>query len=220
MVVKRVKILAMCLIGVQSFDVRAGDYVKSDRLIFDFYSPKWVNAPFNVNSEPTFSFTASWGKDIPFNSSRFSFFYGLGYDFSTVNNNLNLKSVPASEGALREMGIRVLNVPYSLNRLSTQYIEFPLEIRFRTQTKHPLRFYLGGKLGYMTRSSYNLDEGNGFTYKRKSLSELDRLKYGTTLRFGCGMVNFYAYYGFNDLMSSEKQTGINQLSFGFTLLAN
>ena len=72
----------------------------------------------------------------------------------------------------------------------------------------------------MTCSSYKLDEENGGIYKRRSLDELDRFKYGITFRIGYGLVNFYTYYGINGIMPSKKQEGINQLSFGITLMAN
>jgi hypothetical protein len=55
---------------------------------------------------------------------------------------------------------------------------------------------------------------------RKNLNELDRFKYGITLRLGYGLINFYTYYGLNGLMVPEKQKGVNQLSFGISLIAN
>lgn len=217
---KGAQILVLLLLNIHFVSVKAGDYSKSDRLLFDFYSPKWVNTPRGVNTDPTFSFSVSWGKDMPIKTSKFSWFYGLGYDFSTIRHNINFKSLPTIDETVRELGVRILNVPYSINRLSTQYLEVPLEVRYRTQTKYPFRFYLGTKIGYMTCSSYKLDEENGGIYKRRSLDELDRFKYGITFRIGYGLVNFYTYYGINGIMPSKKQEGINQLSFGITLIAN
>jgi hypothetical protein len=217
---KCVKIFFLVVFGLYSKYVQAGNYFKSDRLIFDFYSPQWVNAPNGISTDPSFSFSCSWGKDIPFKESKISWFYGLGYDFTNINHNSNLKSFSAFEATPREIGMRVLNVPYHLNKLSTQYLEFPLEIRYRTQTKNPFRAYVGGKFGYMTKSKYNLDEGIGDVIVRKNLNELDRFKYGITLRLGYGLINFYTYYGLNGLMVPEKQKGVNQLSFGISLIAN
>ena len=200
--------------------IKAGDYSKSDRLLFDFYSPQWVNTPNNVNTDPTFSFSVSWGKDMPIKNSKYSWFYGLGYDFSTIRHNINFQSFPSIDGTIREIGVGILNVPYSINKLSTQYLELPLEFRYRTQTKYPFRLYLGSKIGYMINSSYTLDEESIGLYKRRNIDELDRFKYGITFRIGCGMVNFYTYYGLNGLIQPKIQKGINQLSFGITLMAN
>jgi len=212
------KILAIFSFVILSLNLQAGDFIKSDRLLFDFYSPQWVNGPKDLNTNPTFSFAVSWGKDVPFKKSNFSWFYALGYDFNNIQHNANLKSLPI--GSVREVGMRLLNTPYSLNKLSTHYLEIPIEFRYRTQTKNPFRVYLGTKTGYMVKSHYEIDEGKGETYERKGLDELERLKYGVTLRVGYGLVNFYAYYGLNGLMTPDKQKGVNQLSFGLTLMAN
>lgn len=217
---KGIKIFSSVVFGLFFSYVQAGNYFKSDRLIFDIYSPQWVNTPNGVSTDPSFSFSFSWGKDIPYKKSKFSWFYGLGYDFTNINHNSNLKSFSAFEVTPREIGMRVLNVPYDLNRLSTQYLELPIEFRYRTQTKNPFRVYVGGKFGYMTKSKYNLDEGSGDVFVRKSLHELDRFKYGITFRIGYGLVNIYSYYGLNGLIVPEKQKGVNQLSFGISLLAN
>lgn len=218
--IKNAQILAFFVLNIQFLSVKGGDYYKSDRLLFDFYSPQWVNTPNNVTTDPTISFSISWGKDMPIKNSKFSWFYGLGYDFSAIRHNIDLKTSPNIDETVREIGVKILNVPYSINRLSTQYLEVPIEFRFRTQTKYPFRLYLGTKMGYMTRASYNLQEENIDAYKRRNLNELDRLKYGVTFRVGYGMFNFYTYYGLNGLMPSKRQKGINQLAFGVTLMAN
>jgi len=217
---KGIKIFAVIVFVVQSVNVQAGDYFKSDRLLFDFYSPQWVNGPSGLNTDPTFSFAVSWGKDFQFGKSNLSWFYGLGYDFTNIHHNANFKTLPTTDGAVRDIGMRLINVPYSLNKLSTQYLEIPLELRFRTQTKKPFRIYIGTKAGYMVRSSYELDEGSGDSYTRKNLDELEKFKYGLTARVGYGLINFYTYYGLNGLMVPERQKGVNQLSFGLTLMAN
>ena len=218
--IKRVQILVFFVLNIQFSNVKGGEYFKSDRLMFDFYSPQWVNTPNKITTDPTFSFSISWGKDMLIKNSKFSWFYGLGYDFSAIRHNINFKSLPNIDEPAREIGVRILNVPYSINRLSTQYLEIPFELRYRTQSKYPFRLYLGAKMGYMTRASYNLQEQNKDAYKRRNLNELDRLKYGVTFRVGYGLLNLYTYYGLNGLMISKRQRGINQLAFGVTLMAN
>jgi len=213
------KIVTLLVFGLFFINVQAGDYFKSDRFILDFYSPQWVNTPVGVSTDPSFSFAFSLGKDIPYKKSNFSFFYGLGYDFTNINHNVNLKSLSDYDVTAREIGLRVLNAPYNLNKLSTQYLELPIEFRYRTQTKNPFRFYAGCKIGYMTKSKYTLDKVSADKYERKSLNELERLKYGLTMRIGYGLVNFYTYYGLNGLIVPEKQKGVNQLSFGISLIA-
>lgn len=215
------KISATLLLVTLSLSIQAGDYFKKDRLLFDFYSPTWVNGPNDLNTDPTFSFAFAYGKDVAFSKdSKFSWFYALGYDFNNINHNLNLKSIQSLELTPRELGSRILNVPFSINRLSSHYLELPIEFRYRTQTKNPFRVFVGAKGGYLVKSKYELDEGLGDTYERKNLGELERFKYGLTFRIGYGLINLYAYYGLNALMKPGEQKGVNQLSFGLTLMAN
>lgn len=215
------KIFATFVLVALTQSTQAGDYYKKDRLLFDFYSPMWINGPSDMSTDPTFSFAISYGKDVSFKrDSKFSCFYALGYDFNNINHNLNLKSIQNLEFTPRELGARILNAPFSLNRLSSHYLELPLELRYRTQTKNPFRIYAGAKGGYLIKSKYELDQGSGDIYERKSLEELERFKYGLTFRIGYGLINLYAYYGLNGLMKPEDQKGVNQLSFGITLMAN
>ena len=202
----RFKIVFFLLLFFQLKIIRAGDYIKSDCLLFDFYTSKWVNSPNEITTNPTVNFSFSYGKDFLIKSSNFSWFYGLGYDFSAMNHSINFKSLPSISGMSKDVGIRILNVP--------------LEFRYRTQTKSQFRLYLGFKAGYMVRSFYLLQEDRKDIYFRKNLSELENLKYGMTFRLGYGMINLYAYYDLNGLLSSQLQKSINQLFFGVTLMAN
>lgn len=214
------KILATVLFVTFFGGVQAGNYFKSDRLIFDFYTPFWLNTPNDISTDPSFGFSVAWGKDLPFKrNSKFSFFSGLGYDISNIHHNANLKS--QNESSTRnQTGLYALTSNFGLNKLSTHFIEVPVEFRFRTQTKNPFRFYIGGKVGYMLYSKYQLDENNGNIYERKMLNELSDLKYGVTVRVGYGLVNLYTYYGLNGLMNPSDQKGVNQLAIGLSFIAN
>lgn len=197
-----------------------GDYFKNDRLLFDFYAPQWLNTTQGVQVDPSFSFAIAYGSDIQIKKSRFSLFYGLGYDFHQINHNVNFKNSFLNGPNGRDIGLSILNIPFELNRLSTQFIEIPLEFRFRTQTKNPFRIYLGTKVGYMVKSKYRLTEVNKNDFERVGLNELERWKYGVTARIGYGLFNVYAYYGLNALTNYGSEPNFNQLSLGLTLMAN
>lgn len=201
------------------FATHAGEYFKSDRLIFDLYTPSWVNTPSVINSSFSLGFSTSWGKDIVLSKSRYSCFYGLGYDFANINSNVDFKR-SFKGSSIRSFGLKALHGVYAINQLTSHYLEVPLELRFRTQTKIPFRVYLGTKVGYLVKSKYTLDENTGTTFERKNINILEDLKYGVSFRVGYGLINFYTYYGFNSLIRASKQPGINQISFGISFLAN
>jgi len=201
------------------FAIHAGEYFKSDRLIFDLYTPSWINTPSDINSSFSLGFSTSWGKDIVISKSRYSYFYGLGYDFANINSNADFKR--SFEGnSIRALGLKALHRVYAINQLTSHYLEVPLELRFRTQTKIPFRLSIGTKIGYLVKSKYTLDENSGTIFDRKNINILEDLKYGASFRVGCGLINFYTYYGINSLIRASKQPGINQLSFGISFLAN
>lgn len=218
MEIKGLKIIVILALVLNFEHAHAGDYYKSDRILFDFYTSQWVNKPAVISTELSLSFTCSWGRDIQYKKTNFSWFYGLGYDFTKINHNANLKPRSTFQESPREVGLRVIRVPYKINRLTSQYIECPIELRYRTQTKQPFRFYVGGKVGLMTNARYQLQ--NGENYQRNNISELQKFKYGMTLRVGYGLFNVFAYYGLNGLIHPENQRGVNQLSFGISLIAN
>lgn len=217
------KILAVLFLVSSFATLQAGDYFKSDRLIFDFYTPYWLNTPNDIATDPSFGFSVALGKDVLFKKdSKFSFFYGLGYDLSNIHHNANLKAKADlnNPSPRAQTGLFALTSNFGLNKLSSHFLEVPLEFRFRTQTKNPFRVYMGGKVGYMIYSKYQLDENAGAIYERKMLNELSELKYGLTFRIGYGLINLYTYYGLNGLMHPTDQKGVNQLSIGLSLMAN
>jgi hypothetical protein len=68
---KCVKIFFLVVFGLYSKYVQAGNYFKSDRLIFDFYSPQWVNAPNGISTDPSFSFLVHGEKTFHLKNQKF-----------------------------------------------------------------------------------------------------------------------------------------------------
>lgn len=208
------------LLGSQ-LNLNAGDYFKKDKMVFDFYTPFWINQPNNITTQPlsSFGFSFTWGKDNKFGKSDFSYYFGLGYSYQKTASNLNLRLPLNADAHPSDFKMLPMTSDYDFNKIKTRTIEVPLEFRYRTSTKTPFRVYVGGKVSYVFYSSYESQIGDEI-YKRKRLEELNPLQYGLTLRIGAGLINGFVYYGLNDVFKTSSSAEMNQLSIGISILAN
>lgn len=212
--------LVCCMFG--TFKVQAGDYFKTDKMIFDFYSPNWVNTPNEINSDfkKSFGFSFTWGADRQIKKSLFSYYYGLSYDFNKISSNAKVVVPINIAGHPTDLHWEHYAIQPKINKFKLHYIDLPLELRFRTQTKIPFRFYVGAKVGYLVKSSYIHEGTLGNTINKSKIDGLNPLKYGLTCRIGYGLLNVYSYYGLNRTLTKEVGGGTHQFSLGLSLLAN
>ena len=207
----RFKIVFFLLLFFQLKIIRAGDYIKSDCLLFDFYTSKWVNSPNEITTNPTVNFSFSYGKDFLIKSSNFSWFYGLGYDFSAMNHSINFKSIPLTSGMSKDVGIRILNVPYSINKLRLQFLEVPLEFRyyFGDKENSANRFFigigidLGLRLDSFTKLKYTKNNKSIVNISKNDFG-LSKYRYSTSVTFGNDNFNLFIKYFLSDFFQSNS----------------
>ncbi len=218
---RRIVTVLICLF-ITSFSCLAGDYFKKDKLVFDFYSPNWVNTPNEILSDykKSFGFSFSWGEDVQIKKSLFSIYYGIGYDYNSVTSNAKLLKPSLPFGHPDNFKWSSLSESYDVNKLKLHYLDVPFQFRFKTETNLPFRVYLGTKVGYLFSSNYSKETESNESESRKNLSEINRLRYGITFRMGYGMFNIFSYYGLNNLISTNQDKRINQFSLGLSLLLN
>ncbi len=94
--------------------------------------------------------------------------------------------------------------------LAVNYLEIPLEVRFRTNYAHPknaINISVGGKIGYMfnahTKYKYRIEGETKFT-KQKESYDLSPFRYGLTGRVGYGVFNLFYYYSLNTLFEKDR----------------
>jgi hypothetical protein len=115
--------------------------------------------------------------------------------------------------------------------LATDYIDIPLEFRFRTNPgRNAFRLAVGGKVGvlYATRTKLKFkDEGNDEMIKVKEKNDygVNRWRYGLIGRIGLGPVNLFGFYSMNELFESSALQSIDSsvrpqtFTLGITLTA-
>ena len=144
-------------------------------------------------------------RDMPINKNRtWSFAAGLGYSLNVLNDNLFIDN---SSG---NMSYQVnTQISYDKNKLTLQYIDLPIEIRWRTSTfdSHEFwRIYTGMKLSYLVYNKYSfVSETERLSITKNS--DLNRIQYGVYIAMGRNTWNFYAYYGLNPLFKSASIGG-------------
>lgn len=190
-----------------------------DRIIMNVHWDGWLGAPDSLNVKGLSSGMGfHFYYDIPLGSSTMkdnvSFAIGAGFSWSNYYNNSyfgydtsgNTFSTPFAE-----------EVQFSKNKLVVNYVEVPLEFRFRTDEKNGNRFKLavGFKGGYVLSNhtkfvgdDYLSGSEDEIKYKQYRIKNMSNLQFGPTLRLGYSKVNIEAYYGLAPLfIEGEGPTG-------------
>lgn len=204
-----------------------------DHLIFQFGYLMWLNNPDSIATKG-FANTVSvyFSFDFPFKvDPRFS--VGLGAGVGTDNmffdkgagRNLNIINNSAITFA-KNSGKDTANT-YKSMKLSTSYLEAPVELRFMSDPVHPnksLKFALGVKVGTLinandkTKFTRDANGFTGYTLKEKGRKHFENLRLAATARIGFGNFAIFGQYQLNDFIKEGR--GPNQIrpfTFGLTL---
>lgn len=141
-------------------------------------------------------------RDMPVNKRRnLSIGLGLGLNLNTFGQTLQIN---------REENTDTFepidpDVDYDSNRFTTNFIEVPLELRWRSSDIEKLSFwrvYFGINFGYMltSKSVFNSPETN---YSFRSIDGINDFKTSIKLTFGYGAVNFFADYSLIPIFDSQ-----------------
>ena len=175
---------------------------REDQFYINFTSNKFQNL--NGLSQSKFSpgFCIGFLRDMPINKRRtFAIATGLGYSFVVNSNNLLINPNQESKTTY---SFFTIDGHYNKNKLSLQYIDLPIEIRWRSSTPETHKFwrvYGGFKISYLIANSYKLDsDSQVITYK--SNPDINKFQYGCYLATGWNTWNVYAYYGLNPIFKS------------------
>ena len=169
--------------------------------------------------------------DYNIGDSRFSIHPGIGV--ATDKYDMSDETLFYADSA----GIRVMKVgevdslisgSYDIrkSKLSTAYLEIPLELRWRSMKYDPkksLKISVGGKIGFLldskTKLKYGADGEKKIT-KQKEDWAVRNIRYSVYGKVGYG--NAYLFYNYNLSTLFDKNKGPNQtemtpMTFGFAL---
>ncbi len=151
---------------------------------------------------PGYSISFSLMGEKLFGVSHWGFGYGIGFGAYHYNNNLNVRTDSASGDAIYSL---LEDGSYDINRQTFQYIEVPLELRYRTMSNNKgryIRIYPYVKLGAMVRD-FSLYSRGDYSVAHFSNKGSEWFRASAGIRFGYWIFNLYANYELTPLYKTD-----------------
>ncbi|HLW29949.1 MAG TPA: outer membrane beta-barrel protein [Brumimicrobium sp.] len=175
----------------------------------DYFSSPWqsigVNASLMFDVVLTKGNTMSFGWGVGY--SHFSNRTKLQFTRNMVNKSTLVSEFPAG------------TEPKS-SKFGANYIEVPLELRFRTKGHSHFKFMIGGKIGYQLNAfSKEIEriDGKNYATKHYNFPDANPLRYGATVRIGIRNWAIYGAYYFSPLFTNKASADLTPISVGVTI---
>ena len=196
-----------------------------DRIIMNVHWDGWLGAP---DSFKVKGLSSGVGLhifyDIPLGTPLASFAIGAGISWSNYYNN----SYFIYDTAQNTIPVRfdTDTIQYTRNKLVINYVEVPIEFRFRTKKNgsgNRFKAAIGFKAGYVLTNhtkfvgdDWKYGSNDEIKYKEYRVKNLTGLQYGPTLRLGYSKVNLEAYYGLAPIFVDGKGPTGNPITIGIS----
>lgn len=193
---------------------------KYDRLIVNLTYNDWhgdqdaFKSPWNsIGVDVAFMF------DIPFTKAN-TVGMGVGLGYSHYSNRSKLEfSRDISNNSTHISEFDSNNLPKK-NLFAANYIEIPLEFRFRSKGYQHFKFMIGAKIGYRindyAKEVYRI-EGKNYKTKHYNFPDSNPLRYGVTARIGIRNWAIFGAYYFSPLFKSSDSVELYPFSLGVSV---
>lgn len=161
-------------------------------------------------------------QDMPLGRSSFSAAVGLGF----TSNNLYSDHRYSFDPALDGFDFFPITEDYDKNKLSLNYLDLPVELRFRSRDPNRrFRLYTGLKLGYLV-NAHTKYEGKvthpwgerSTRIKEHKLDNISSYRIGLTTMVGYRSVNLHLHYPLTSLFEDNSARDMSAISLGLTLI--
>lgn len=183
-----------------------------DQVIVDVHYNSFyhINSDFKDVPYKSVGYSFNWFKSIPFNPSV-SMGIGIGYTINKSHSNYHF--VPSHE--IGHEKIRLFTSFREKNKLVTEYLEVPIELRFHTPLKNGFHWYMGVRPG-IAINHFIKYRTEGFKSKIYNTTPIEIFKLEPTLRFGYGKINLFAAYNLLPTFQHSALKDIHQFSIGLS----
>ncbi len=204
-----------------------------DRFIFDAFFDIWQDVPDGMDLEfYNRGINISLFRDYPLGYSNFSIAPGINFSSHNMYSDHWFKY---DDGKFDFISIKEKGLSYDNNKISLNYIDIPVEFRYRTRPHrdmpHPFRISVGAKLGYLIQAHtkyvgdvYLDNNGSENTRETKikeyNLNNIESWRYGLTARIGYGYVNIIGYYPLNRIFKDNLGKDMYPISIGASFIIN
>ncbi|RYM33941.1 PorT family protein [Brumimicrobium glaciale] len=204
--------------GLKPFE--EGKLHKYDRLILDVVYNDWYGDKDYFASPPTsIGFNAALMFDVVLTKGNtMSFGWGVGYSHYSNKSNLQFFRDLVNKTTLTSdfpVGLEPKSSKFGAN-----YIEIPLELRFRTKGHSHFKFMIGGKIGYQLNAyskETNRVDGKNYSTKQYNFADSNPLRYGATVRIGIRNWAIYGAYYFSPLFTDSGSADLTPISMGVSI---
>lgn len=193
---------------------------KYDRLIFDVVYNDWYGDKDHFESPPTsIGFNTALMFDVILTKGNtMSFGWGIGYSHYSNKSELQFsRDLVKNETLISDFPIG--SEPKSA-KFGANYIEIPLELRFRTKGHKHFKFMVGGKIGYQlnafSKETYRID-GKNYSTKQYNFADSNPLRYGATVRVGIRNWAIYGAYYFSPLFTGSGSADLTPMELGISI---
>ena len=182
------------------------------------YQDFWLNWPKGMNIRAINQGGAGFIMyNFPFGNSPVSFALGLGIGCHNLYSNTTIEKIKADT-----ISFTVIpdSISYKRSKLGLTYLDFPLELKFKAKNKFNMA--IGVKLGYLidAKTKYKGDnlDGDQITQKNKQVNNVDKFRFGPTIRVGYNWVQVSVYYSVTKIFYKGAGPDLYPLSVGFTFM--
>ncbi len=152
--------------------------------------------------------------NIPFGTSPVSFAIGAGIGCHNLYSNTTINDIKADTTVFTRIPD---TIDYKKSKLGLTYLDFPMELRFVAKNK--IRFSVGVKLGYLldAKTKYKGDnlEGDQITVKYRKVDNVDKFRFGPTIRFGYDWFQIMGYFSVTQIFDKGLGPELYPISVGY-----
>lgn len=200
-------------IAVEEQDETEESMKKKSRYMIGMGNDIWMDAPGNVdirNYSPSFVFSLMF--DSQLGKSPLTFGAGLGLQ----SNNLYSDAFIFENHVQQKTAFNPIpdSLSYDKNKISTTYLELPVELRLRLGKEKEMTVAAGFKVGYLI-NSHTKYKGENYLenpqtnndkvkIKEHNINDLNKLRYTVTGRIGYKSFSVFAHYNLNPLFEEDQ----------------
>lgn len=199
-----------------------------DRLSLDLLGCNWIhNIPNFQTKWYSRGLNVYFMYDFKIKKTNISIAPGIGFSTSNIYHNSilvqdssGLRFDPTARPAYDTLGYNADR--YKVNRIQINYIEIPVEVRFRTRPDRldqVWKFNVGFKAGIRVDSNvkHTINSASGTqVHMTHRFPDFNLLRIGPTLRIGYSFVNFYGFYSILGTFKTDRGPRVNEFNIGIS----
>jgi hypothetical protein len=183
-----------------------------------FYQDFWFNWPKGMNVRAINQGSSAFMMyNFPLGKSPLSFGIGVGVGCHNLYSNTTINDIKADTITFTPIPD---SISYKKSKLGLTYLDFPLELKFKAKNKFNMA--IGVKLGYLldSKTKYKGDDinGNQVIEKFKTVRNVDKFRFGPTIRIGYNWFQVSAYWSVTKIFDKGLGPDLYPLSVGITFM--